>query len=165
MHGRTGSEFRKSFTVSFIIYLSDCLKPSENYGSTSCIISEKNGILSNIFGHQINSTIWAVSKRLILGNLPRLTKRASSVSCDNLQENRTSLNTWSPEIRLEHCQSMLRISSEMRHQIEHRSRSQYLEIWLIRQREQSPSVTSESPSTGNSKKLSTPGEDNPWELD
>ena len=34
-HCRTGNEFRNSLTVSFIIYSSDLLKPSENCGSTS----------------------------------------------------------------------------------------------------------------------------------
>ena len=161
MRCRTGNEFRNSLTVSFIvIYSSDHLKPSENYGSTAWIISEKNGTLSNIFGHPAN---WAVSKKLIFGNPPSSTKRGSSVICDNLRENRTLLNTRSSEIRLEHCQTMLRISSEMRHQIEHRSRGQYLEIRLIRQIKQSSSVTCESPS--NSKKKSTPKEDNPWEFD
>ena len=53
--------------------------------------------------------------------------------------------------------------SEMRHQIKHRSRRKYLEIRLIRQIEQSPSVTYESPS--NSEKPSTPEEGNPWEFD
>ena len=91
-----------------------------------------------------------MSKKLIFANPHSSTKRGSSVICDNLRENRTLLNTRSPEIRLEHCQTMLRISSEMRHQIEHRSRGQYLEIRLIRQIKQSSSVTCESPS--NSKK-------------
>ena len=114
----------------------------------------ENGTLSKIFGHPTNSANWAVSKKLIFENPPSSTKRASSVICDNLRENRTLLNTRSPEIRLEHCQSMRRISSKMRRQIEHRSRSQYFGIRLIRQIEQSSSVTCESPS--NSKKSSTP---------
>ena len=88
MRCRTGNEFRNSLTVSFIIYSSNLLKPSENYGSTSWIISEENETLSNIFGHPMNSANRAVLK-LIFGNLPSSTKRASSV----IWENQTLLNT------------------------------------------------------------------------
>ena len=151
-----GNEFRNSLTVSFIIYSSDLLKPSENCASTSWIKSEKNGTLWNIFGHLRSSsaifghpTNSALSIELIFGNPPSSTKRAFSVTVttsgkSNFVEHPISR---SPTRALsKHALNILGNATSNRTSF----KKSVFGIRLIRQIEQSSSLTCESP--GNWKK-------------
>ena len=124
---------RQKLTHGIVHYLTRPIFGTFGKLRTAWVTSEKNGILSKIFGHPTKSANRVLSKKLIFGNPPSSAKRESSVIFETRRENRTLLSI-SLKIRLiweiVDCQSIRRISSEIRliWKIEHRRESQYLEI-------------------------------------